>query len=102
MGLTCNTVAPIPGITVDFFVTHTIVEDANYKLREAQARELVQVINKSLADFVVLAGDFNAAPMAEDDQTYSIVNDAMTDAFQEAKLDPTASQCLRTKTFSRF
>ena len=61
---------------------------SNYKIREAQAHELVQVVIESQADFVVLAGDFNTAPMTEGDRTYCKVVKVMADAFQEAKGSP--------------
>ena len=44
----------VPDITIDFLVTH-LVSESNYKIREAQANELVQVVIKSQADFVILA-----------------------------------------------
>ena len=93
------TVAPTPGITVDFLVTHTISEASNYKLREAQVTEIVQVTHKSLADFLVLGGDFNAAPNDENDQTYGILNGALTDA-RMAKLDPALWNDPNFATFS--
>ena len=77
----------VPDITIDFLVTH-LVSESNYKIREAQANELVQVVIKSQADFVILAGDLNTAPMTEVDRTYSNVVKVMADAFQEAKVDP--------------
>ena len=78
-------VAPRPGLTVDLLVTHTISEDANSMTRESQADELVEVINNSPAHFVILGGDFNAAPTSEGDRTYHTVKEVMTDAFQEIK-----------------
>ena len=41
-----------------------------------------KVVIESQADFVVLAGDFNTAPMTEADRTYSKVVKVMADAFQ--------------------
>ena len=65
------------------FVTHTISEDSNYAIREQQADELVDLIDKSGADFVILGGDFNASPLMEMDKTYDKIKKVMTDAFQE-------------------
>ena len=86
-GLGRVTVKILPNMAVDFLVTH-LVSESNYKIREAQAHELVQVVIESQADFVVLAGDFNTAPMTESDRTYNKVAKVMADAFQEAKGDP--------------
>ena len=86
-GLGRITVKILPNIAVDFLVTH-LVSESNYKIREAQAHELVQVVIESQADFVILAGDLNTAPMTEVDRTYSNVVKVMADAFQEAKVDP--------------
>ena len=79
-GLGRVTVKILPNMAVDFLVTH-LVSESNYKIREAQAHELVQVVIESQADFVVLAGDFNTAPMTEGDRTYSKVVKVMVDAF---------------------
>merc|ERR1712020_373131 len=64
-------------------VTHTISEDGNYLIREHQADEIVEHIENSKADFIILGGDFNASPMMDLDKTYNKVKKVMTDAFQE-------------------
>jgi len=76
-------ISPREGVVVDVFVTHTISEDSNYAIREQQADQLVDLIDKSGADFVILGGDFNASPMMEMDKTYDKIKKVMTDAFQE-------------------
>jgi len=78
-------VSPRENLHVDVLVTHTISEEANSQTRENQADELVEVIKKSPAHFVILGGDFNAAPTSEGDRTYHTVKEVMTDAFQEIK-----------------
>jgi len=76
-------VSPRPGIVVEVMVTHTISEDANYLTREHQADEIVEHIENSNADFVILGGDFNASPLMDMDKTYEKVKAVMTDVFQE-------------------
>ena len=93
-------VSPKPGITIDVFVTHTISEgednhsiweqllmfdasDNNYEIREKQADELLELVENSKADFIILGGDFNASPLMDFDKTYHKVKKVMTDAFQE-------------------
>lgn len=76
-------VSPRPGIVVEVMVTHTISEDANYLTREQQADEIVEHIENSKADFVILGGDFNASPLMDMDKTYEKVKAVMTDVFQE-------------------
>jgi len=71
------------GIVVEVMVTHTISEDANYLTREHQADEIVEHIENSKADFVILGGDFNASPLMDMDKTYEKVKAVMTDVFQE-------------------
>ena len=78
-------VSPRPGLHLDLLVTHTISEDANSNTRENQADELVEVVKKSPSHFVIMGGDFNAAPTTEGDRTYHTVKEVMTDAFQEIK-----------------
>ena len=78
------TVVPRDGMEIDVFVTHTISEEDNYQIREHQADELIDQIEKSKADFVILGGDFNASPLMDNvDKTYHKVKKHMTDAFQE-------------------
>ena len=76
-------VSPRPGIVVEVMVTHTISEDGNYLIREHQADEIVEHIENSKADFVILGGDFNASPLMDIDKTYEKVKAVMTDVFQE-------------------
>lgn len=76
-------VEPRPGMVVEVMVTHTISEDGNYQIREQQADEIVEHIENSRADFVILGGDFNASPLMDMDKTYEKVKAVMTDVFQE-------------------
>ena len=63
-------IEPIPGISMDVFVTHTAADpDTRYHnytneyYRNAQVKELMETyITKSTAELVLLAGDFNAGP----------------------------------------
>ena len=65
------TVVPRDGMEIDVFVTHTISDEDNYQIREHQADELIDQIEKSKADFVILGGDFNASPLMDNvDKTY--------------------------------
>ena len=57
--------------------------DNNYEIREKQADELIQLVEKSQADFIILGGDFNASPLMDFDKTYHKIKKVMTDAFQE-------------------
>jgi len=77
------TISPKPGIVLDVYVTHTISEESNIKIRETQADELLDQVKKSTADFIILGGDFNASPISEGDKTYHKIKELMTDAFQE-------------------
>ena len=76
-------VEPRSGMVVEVMVTHTISEDDNYAIREQQADEIVEHVENSRADFVILGGDFNASPLMEMDKTYEKVKAVMTDVFQE-------------------
>ena len=76
-------VEPRKGMVVEVMVTHTISEDGNYQIREQQADEIVEHIENSRADFVILGGDFNASPLMDMDKTYEKVKAVMTDVFQE-------------------
>ena len=76
-------VTPRPGMVVEVMVTHTISEDGNYQIREQQADEIVEHVQNSRADFVILGGDFNASPLMDMDKTYEKVKAVMTDVFQE-------------------
>ena len=59
------------------------IPDNNYEIREKQADELIQLVEKSQADFIILGGDFNASPLMDFDKTYHKIKKVMTDAFQE-------------------
>jgi len=62
-------IEPEKDYVVDMFVTHTCASDYNYYYRQRQVKELVQVVEKSDADFVILGGDFNADPKANSNET---------------------------------
>jgi len=62
-------IEPAEGYIVDVFVTHTCASDYNYYYRQRQVKELVQIVEKSDADFVVLGGDFNVDPKVNANET---------------------------------
>jgi len=62
-------IEPAKGYIVDLFVTHTCASDYNYYYRQRQVKELVQVVEKSDADFVILGGDFNVDPKINANET---------------------------------
>jgi len=75
---------PQPGMTVDILVTHTIASEDNHERREQQVEELVeQHIKKATADFVILGGDFNAAPQSPVEKTYEMIKAEMTNSIEE-------------------
>ena len=79
-------IEPTEGYIVDVFVTHTCASDYNYYYRQRQVckeiscegilshqilqvKELVQIVENSDADFVVLGGDFNVDPKINANET---------------------------------
>jgi hypothetical protein len=59
-------IEPQENLTVDVFLTHTCANDENSWCRDAQIRQLVTAVGKSAADFVILGGDFNLDPRANE------------------------------------
>ena len=58
--------------------------DNNYEIREKQADELIQLVEKSQADFIILGGDFNADPEVNSHETtLKDINDVMVSAVEE-------------------
>jgi endonuclease/exonuclease/phosphatase family metal-dependent hydrolase len=55
-------VEPYRDMIVDVFVTHTAAEDYNRYYREKQVNQLLGLVQRSDADFVILGGDFNVDP----------------------------------------
>merc|ERR1719402_181101 len=69
-------------MTVDVFVTHTAASDYNYWYREKQVGELVDHVQKSDADFVILGGDFNVDPRMEE-TSYKNIEKVMVNSIEE-------------------
>lgn len=59
-------IEPQENLTVDVFLTHTCANDENNWCRDAQILQLVGAVRKSAADFVILGGDFNLDPRANE------------------------------------
>jgi len=77
-------IEPVKNHTVDVFVTHTCASDYNSYYRERQAKELVQWVGESDADFVVLGGDFNADPVVNaNETTIQDVKNLMVNSIEE-------------------
>lgn len=77
-------IEPSPGHIVDVFLTHTCASDYNSWYRQTQAKQLVNIIQKSDADFVILGGDFNADPVVnKDETTLSDIQEVMVSAIEE-------------------
>jgi len=77
-------VEPAPGHTVDAFVTHTAASDYNHWYRQRQVKELVKVVSRSDADFIILGGDFNADPKANaNETTLADINRIMKNSIEE-------------------
>jgi len=75
-------VEPIKGQKVDIYVTSLASMDYNYWYREHQAAQLVPLLAKSDADYLVLAGDFNVDPR-DGEGTYKEFKGALTDSVEE-------------------
>ena len=55
-----------------------------WRYRQTQAKQLVNIIQKSDADFVILGGDFNADPVVnKDETTLSDIQEVMVSAIEE-------------------
>ena len=89
-------IEPIPNLTVDVFVTHTIADSGitmynNTWVRINQVQELMDsYIDKSKADAVILGGDFNAGPTDNPGEPFQIIKSkGMVNSVQEIfyKLD---------------
>jgi len=77
-------IEPSPGHIVDVFLTHTAASDYNYYYRQKQVKQLVEIIQQSEADFVILGGDFNADPEVNSQETtLKDINDVMVSAVEE-------------------
>jgi len=77
-------IEPFPDHIVDVFLTHTCASDYNYKYRQEQVKQLVEVIKKSEADFVILGGDFNADPVVnKEETTLKDINNLMVSSIEE-------------------
>lgn len=75
-------VEPIKGQKVDVYVTSLASMDYNYWYREHQAAQLVSLLAKSDADYLVLAGDFNVDPR-DGEATYKSFKGELTDSVEE-------------------
>jgi endonuclease/exonuclease/phosphatase family metal-dependent hydrolase len=89
-------IEPIPNLTVDVFVTHTIADSGttmynNTWVRINQVEELMNTyIDKSNADVVILGGDFNSGPTNHPGEPFQIIKSkGMINSVQEIfyKLD---------------
>lgn len=73
-----------PGHTVDVFLTHTCASDYNSWYRQNQSKQLVDIVKKSEADFVILGGDFNSDPVVnKEETTLSDIEEVMVSAIEE-------------------
>jgi len=75
-------VEPVRGQKVDIYVTSLASMDYNYWYREHQAAQLVPLLAKSDANYLVLAGDFNVDPR-DGEATYKTFKEALTDSVEE-------------------
>ena len=75
-------VEPVQGQTVDIYVTSLASNDYNYWYREHQAAQLVSLLDKSDADYLLLAGDLNVDPR-DGEGTYKTFKGALTDSIEE-------------------
>lgn len=75
-------IEPHRNFTVDVFLTHTCAEDYNSWYRERQVNELVDHVEASDADFVVLGGDFNVDPRMKE-TSYESIEEVMVNSIQE-------------------
>ena len=89
-------IEPMPNLTVDIFITHTIADSGitmynNTWVRINQVEELMSTyIEKSDADAVILGGDFNSAPTNNPGEPFQIIKSrGMVNSVQEIfyKLD---------------
>jgi len=79
---------PSPGLSVDVILTSLATLNYNTWYRTSQTAQLIQLINHSDADHLIMAGDFNVDPRDKED-TYKTVTTTMVDAFEEFyKNDP--------------
>jgi len=75
-------IEPQTGVTVDLFVTSLASMDYNYWYREHQVAQLLEIVDKSTAMYVVVAGDFNVDPR-DGETTYKSVSAKLKDAVEE-------------------
>jgi len=75
-------IEPSPGHTVDVIVTSLASISYNYWYRESQAKELLNIISKSTANHVIIAGDFNVDPR-DNENTYKTLKSGLTDAVEQ-------------------
>jgi len=77
-------IEPFKDHIVDVFLTHTCASDGNSYYRQKQAKQLVQALKRSEADFIILGGDFNADPVVnKDETTLNDINDLMVSSINE-------------------
>ena len=82
-------IAPRADLEIDVFTTHTIANSGtsmanNTWYRVKQVEELMEkYVSASTAHGVVLAGDFNTAPIQEPGEPYQIIRDNMINCVEE-------------------
>lgn len=75
-------IEPQPDVTVDVFVTSLASNDYNYWYRERQAKQLIELVSQSTAQYVIVGGDFNVDPR-DGEETYKTVKNRLTDSIEE-------------------
>jgi len=75
-------IEPQPDVTVDVFVTSLASNDYNYWYRERQAKQLIELVSQSTAQYVIVGGDFNVDPR-DGEETYKTVKNSLTDSIEE-------------------
>jgi len=75
-------IEPEPDVTVDVFVTSLASNDYNYWYRERQAKQLMELVSQSTAQYIIVGGDFNVDPR-DGEETYKTVEKMLTDSIEE-------------------
>jgi len=92
-------IEPVPGVTIDVVVTSLASIDYNYWYRESQSKQLVEIVSKSDANHVIVAGDFNVDPR-DNENTYKTLKSMLTDTVEQFyENDPTKYLDPKLSTF---
>ena len=102
-------IEPIRNLTMDIITTHLIADPDpkfgynNNIFREKQINQLLnEVVHQSLADIVLLGGDFNTPPDTENGSAYQMIRRQMKNTGEEMYPKMSRWQTLIMEELAKF